>query len=258
MRADVRMLGALLGRVLRESGSPGLFDDVERLRAATIQAYTDETAGGVRARRGDRRLVQHPARRRGRPGVHRLLPPHEPHRGAPAGADPPGARRAPRSGGCHRLGRRRVRASRRRGRRRHGARAPAGAAVPPRVHRAPHRGAPERDLAQHPPPDRAARRARHHAAQRRRRATGRASHDRGDRHAVAHRAAARGEALAHRRGAIDHGGLRRDPLHRGPARVPPRRRRPAGARRGLARTDRASRSSASARGSAATATATRS
>ena len=43
MRADVRMLGALLGRVLRESGSPGLFDDVERLRAATIQAYTDET-----------------------------------------------------------------------------------------------------------------------------------------------------------------------------------------------------------------------
>src|SRR6187431_1084089 len=45
MRADVRMLGALLGRVLRESGSPGLFDDVERLRAATIQAYTDETSG---------------------------------------------------------------------------------------------------------------------------------------------------------------------------------------------------------------------
>ncbi|QKJ19037.1 phosphoenolpyruvate carboxylase [Microbacterium hominis] len=43
MRADVRMLGALLGRVLRESGSPGLYDDVERLRVATIQAYTDET-----------------------------------------------------------------------------------------------------------------------------------------------------------------------------------------------------------------------
>jgi phosphoenolpyruvate carboxylase len=43
MRADVRMLGTLLGRVLRESGSPGLFDDVERLRIATIQAYTDET-----------------------------------------------------------------------------------------------------------------------------------------------------------------------------------------------------------------------
>ncbi|MET0735837.1 MAG: phosphoenolpyruvate carboxylase [Microbacterium sp.] len=44
MRADVRMLGSLLGRVLRESGSLGLFDDVERLRVATIQAYTDETA----------------------------------------------------------------------------------------------------------------------------------------------------------------------------------------------------------------------
>lgn len=43
MRADVRMLGSLLGRVLRESGSPGLYDDVERLRVATIQAYTDET-----------------------------------------------------------------------------------------------------------------------------------------------------------------------------------------------------------------------
>jgi phosphoenolpyruvate carboxylase len=43
MRADVRTLGALLGRVLRESGSPGLYEDVERLRVATIQAYTDST-----------------------------------------------------------------------------------------------------------------------------------------------------------------------------------------------------------------------
>nr|BFF12065.1 hypothetical protein GCM10025699_33680 [Microbacterium flavescens] len=43
MRADVRMLGSLLGQVLRESGSPGLYEDVERLRTATIQAYTDET-----------------------------------------------------------------------------------------------------------------------------------------------------------------------------------------------------------------------
>ncbi len=42
MRADVRLLGSLLGRVLRESGSPGLFEDVERLRVATIHAYTDE------------------------------------------------------------------------------------------------------------------------------------------------------------------------------------------------------------------------
>ncbi|WP_179496694.1 phosphoenolpyruvate carboxylase [Leifsonia sp. AK011] len=41
MRAEVRLLGELLGRVLRESGSPGLYEDVERLRIATIQAYTD-------------------------------------------------------------------------------------------------------------------------------------------------------------------------------------------------------------------------
>jgi phosphoenolpyruvate carboxylase len=43
MRADVRMLGSLLGRVLRESGSPGLYEDVERLRLATIHAYTDDS-----------------------------------------------------------------------------------------------------------------------------------------------------------------------------------------------------------------------
>lgn len=43
MRGDVRMLGTLLGQVLRESGSTGLYEDVERLRIATIQAYTDET-----------------------------------------------------------------------------------------------------------------------------------------------------------------------------------------------------------------------
>src|ERR1700712_658561 len=44
MRADVHLLGELLGQVLRESGSVGLYDDVERLRLATIQAYTDETS----------------------------------------------------------------------------------------------------------------------------------------------------------------------------------------------------------------------
>ncbi|MCR2812190.1 phosphoenolpyruvate carboxylase [Microbacterium sp. zg.Y1090] len=50
MRADVRLLGGLLGDVLRESGSPGLFDDVERLRTATIHAYTDESdAAAARA-----------------------------------------------------------------------------------------------------------------------------------------------------------------------------------------------------------------
>jgi len=43
IRADVRLLGGLLGRVLRESGSPGLYEDVERLRLATIAAYTDDS-----------------------------------------------------------------------------------------------------------------------------------------------------------------------------------------------------------------------
>ena len=48
LRSDVRTLGSLLGEVLRESGSEGLYDDVERLRAATIQAYTDETPGAFK------------------------------------------------------------------------------------------------------------------------------------------------------------------------------------------------------------------
>ena len=43
MRGDVRLLGELLGQVLRETDSPGLFEDVERLRAATIAAYSDLT-----------------------------------------------------------------------------------------------------------------------------------------------------------------------------------------------------------------------
>jgi phosphoenolpyruvate carboxylase len=43
MRTDVRMLGQLLGQVLREAGGDGLFEDVERLRLATIQAYDQET-----------------------------------------------------------------------------------------------------------------------------------------------------------------------------------------------------------------------
>jgi phosphoenolpyruvate carboxylase len=39
LRADVGYLGALLGRVLRESGYDGLFEDVEALRLAVIDAY---------------------------------------------------------------------------------------------------------------------------------------------------------------------------------------------------------------------------
>ncbi|MFC5433875.1 phosphoenolpyruvate carboxylase [Microbacterium suwonense] len=49
MRADVRMLGGLLGQVLRESGSPGLFEDVERLRLATIQAADADDGAFTRA-----------------------------------------------------------------------------------------------------------------------------------------------------------------------------------------------------------------
>lgn len=44
MRSDVRMLGGLLGQVLREAGGDELFADVERLRLATIQAYDEETS----------------------------------------------------------------------------------------------------------------------------------------------------------------------------------------------------------------------
>ncbi|GAA2856394.1 phosphoenolpyruvate carboxylase [Microbacterium arabinogalactanolyticum] len=49
MRSDVRMLGGLLGQVLRESGSPGLFEDVERLRLATIQAADADDEAFARA-----------------------------------------------------------------------------------------------------------------------------------------------------------------------------------------------------------------
>ena len=41
LRANVRTLGGLLGRVLNAS-DPGLLDDVERLRALTIAAYEDD------------------------------------------------------------------------------------------------------------------------------------------------------------------------------------------------------------------------
>ncbi len=71
MRADVRMLGALLGRVLRESGSPGLYDDVERLRVATIQAYTDETPEAFARAAAIADSFTVAARRRGRPRLHR-------------------------------------------------------------------------------------------------------------------------------------------------------------------------------------------
>ncbi len=45
MRRDVRLLGDLLGEVLRESGGQGLLDDVERLRRAVIAARHSEASG---------------------------------------------------------------------------------------------------------------------------------------------------------------------------------------------------------------------
>ncbi|PPH01897.1 phosphoenolpyruvate carboxylase [Rathayibacter sp. AY1F6] len=47
IRADVHLLGELLGQVLRESGEPSLYEDVERLRALTISAYDSGDAAGT-------------------------------------------------------------------------------------------------------------------------------------------------------------------------------------------------------------------
>src|SRR5436305_10883195 len=41
LRDEVRLLGALLGEVVAESGGAGLFDDVERLRVAARDARRD-------------------------------------------------------------------------------------------------------------------------------------------------------------------------------------------------------------------------
>jgi len=45
MRRDVRLLGDLLGEVIRESGGQDLLDDVERLRHAVIAARVDPPQG---------------------------------------------------------------------------------------------------------------------------------------------------------------------------------------------------------------------
>ncbi|WP_202638100.1 phosphoenolpyruvate carboxylase [Bailinhaonella thermotolerans] len=45
LRADVRLLGELLGQVIAEQGGPDLLDDVERLRHAVIAARRGEVTG---------------------------------------------------------------------------------------------------------------------------------------------------------------------------------------------------------------------
>ena len=47
MRRDVRLLGDMLGEVLRESGGQDLLDDVERLRQAVIAARASHGAADV-------------------------------------------------------------------------------------------------------------------------------------------------------------------------------------------------------------------
>ncbi len=47
MRADVRLLGDLLGEVLAESGGQGLLDDVERLRGAVIAGEAGDTIAAL-------------------------------------------------------------------------------------------------------------------------------------------------------------------------------------------------------------------
>src|SRR5215831_17965988 len=53
MRRDVRLLGDLLGEVIRESGGQGLLDDVERLRHAVIAARENPPRGDAADPVGD-------------------------------------------------------------------------------------------------------------------------------------------------------------------------------------------------------------
>ncbi len=49
LRRDVRVLGAALGQVLREDGTPGLFEDVERVRRGTIALRAHPSERGSQA-----------------------------------------------------------------------------------------------------------------------------------------------------------------------------------------------------------------
>ena len=58
LRADVRLLGELLGRVLVEHGGPQLLADVERLRELTISAQADPPVAADQARDQAAALVE--------------------------------------------------------------------------------------------------------------------------------------------------------------------------------------------------------
>ncbi len=53
LRRDVRLLGELLGEVIRESGGQDLLDDVERLRRAVIAAREGPPPGEEPGEAGD-------------------------------------------------------------------------------------------------------------------------------------------------------------------------------------------------------------
>ncbi|WP_278237565.1 phosphoenolpyruvate carboxylase [Isoptericola sp. AK164] len=53
LRDDIRLLGGLLGDVLREAGGQDLLDDVERLRELTIRAYGVDDGGAALAEASD-------------------------------------------------------------------------------------------------------------------------------------------------------------------------------------------------------------
>jgi phosphoenolpyruvate carboxylase len=57
LRADVRLLGELLGRVLEEYGGPTLLADVERLRELTIAAHHDDPVTAEEAATASEDLV---------------------------------------------------------------------------------------------------------------------------------------------------------------------------------------------------------
>jgi phosphoenolpyruvate carboxylase len=57
LRADVRLLGELLGQVLKEYGGPTLLEDVERLRELTITAHHDDPTIAERAAIESEQLV---------------------------------------------------------------------------------------------------------------------------------------------------------------------------------------------------------